>query len=363
MNKSNNKILSDEEIIAKAEQLWAEDEFNSALEAVTLLQQLFDKGKTKTTAYRLGTAYYLGKGVRRNLETAYQYLLLDDSRSALYYRGLILSDKNFSGFNLQLALKYFSEALKKGMPKAQAHIDKISFLLNSGIKEAIDNGIKAIIPTKCSLCNKIMQIVVRNNQCPHCMGAPRTRMLPVVLNALRDQISLDLAKSKPLLGFAVTSAEEEVLSTIFPILTSASLYGNYHKNHIEGCDVRDLSRFSDNNFSGIFSILLFDYFVEIDKALAECFRVTAPSGVFITHIAPYRLVNEDMLPTIMHITQKTETYFYYIPDNANMPSIKVGRQTFVNAMQHAGYQAVHYSIQDLASGGITDWFIGIKPTN
>ena len=359
--KSNDKILSDEEIIARAEQLWAENEYNSALKAVVLLQQLFDKGKTKATAYRLGTAYYLGKGVSRNLETAYQYLLLDDSRSALYYRGLILSDKNFSGFNLQLALKCFSEALKMGVPKAQAYIDKISPLLNKGAKEAVGNGVKAIVPIKCSLCNKIMQTVVRSNQCPHCMGAPRTRMLPVVLNALRDQISLDLAKSKPLLGFAVTGVEEQVLSKVFPTLTSVSLYGNYLKNHIEGCDVRDLSRFPDNSFSGIFSILLFDYFVEIDQALAECARVTAPGGGFITYIAHNRLVNQDLPPTISSIIKKTDTYFHYIPDNANMPSIKVGIQNFINAMQRAGYQAGHYSIQDLASGEITDWFVGFVP--
>ena len=352
INESNDISLSDEEIIAKAEKLWAKDEHNSVLEAVSLLQQLFDKGEVKGTAYRLGTAYYLGKVVSRNLETAYKYFLLDDSRYSFYYRGLILSDKSFSGFDLQLASKNLSAALKMGVSNAQNHIDKIFLLLNRIFRK-----------TNCTLCGKIMETLREHNKCPHCMQPPRARMLPVVLNSLKDQISLDLANSKPLLGFAVTNAEENVLSSVFPMLTSASLYGDYRENHIAGCDVRDLSRFPDNNFSGIFSILLFDYFVEIDKALAECFRVTAPGGVFITHIAPYRLVNEDMQPTIMHITKKNETYFHYVPDNANMPSIKVGRQTFVNAMLHAGYQAAHYGIQDLASGEATDWFIGFVPIN
>ena len=359
--KSNDIILSDEEVIARAEQLWAENEYNSALEAVSLLQQLFDKGETKTTAYRLGTAYYLGKGVSRNLETAYQYLLLDDSRSALYYRGLILSDKNFSGFNLQLALKCFSEALKMGITKAQVYIDKISFLLNSSTKKAIGNGVKAIIPSNCTLCDKIMETLEEHNKCPYCMGASRTRMLPIVLNGLKDQIPANLISSKPILGFSITPPEKKVLSKVFPVLTSASLYGNYRKNHIEGCDVRDLSRFPDNSFSGVVSLLLFDYFVEIDQALAECVRVTAPGGIFITHIAPYRLVDGNAPVTVSHIIKPRADYLEYVPDDANMPSIKLGRKTFIESMRKAGYQTAHYCMDDLASGEQIDWFIGVKP--
>jgi ubiquinone/menaquinone biosynthesis C-methylase UbiE len=348
--KSNDTSLSDEEIIAKAEKLWAKDEHSSVLEAVSLLQQLFDKGKVKGTAYRLGTAYYLGKGVRRNLETAYQYFLLDDSRYSFYYRGLILSDKSFSGFNLQLALKDLSDALKMGASNAQAHIDKIFALLNSNPRK-----------NNCTLCGKIMETLGEHNKCPHCMGPPRTRMLPVVLNTLKDEIPLELVKSKPLLGFAVNDAEEKALSKVFPMLTSASLYGNYRKNHIEGCDVRDLSRFPDNSFSGVFSILLFDYFVEIDQALAECMRVTAPGGVFITHIAHYRLVDGNEPVTVTHIIQPKAGYFEYVPDNANMPSTKLGPRTFIQAMRKAGYQSAHYRMDDLASGEQTDWFIGFVP--
>jgi SAM-dependent methyltransferase len=207
-----------------------------------------------------------------------------------------------------------------------------------------------------------MEIMVGKGNCPHCGSASRTRMLPIVLNALKDRIPLSLVQSKSLLGFAMTSMERTVLNKVFPVLTSASLYGNYGKDHIEGCDMRDLSRFPDASFSGVFSILLFDYFIEIDAALAECARVTAPGGIFITYIANTRLVDGEMPPTVVKIIEKTETYFPYIPDNANMPSIKVGRETFVNAMKRVGYQAAHYSIQDDASGEKTDWFIGFLPT-
>ncbi len=287
--------------------------------------------------------------------------LLDDSRFALYYRGLILSDKNFSGFNLQLALKYFSEALKKGMPKAQAQIDKISFLLKSSTNEAIGNGVKAIIPSNCTICDKIMETLEEHNKCPHCMVPSRTRMLPIVLNALKDQISADLISSKPLLGFSITPLEEKVLSRVFPIFTSASLYGDYRENHIKGCDVRDLSRFADNSFSAIVSLLVFDYIVEIDQALAECVRVTAPGGIFITHIARYRLVDGNAPVTVSHIIKPRADYFDYVPDDANMPSIKLGRKTFIDSMRKAGYQTAHYCMDDLASGEQLDWFIGIKP--
>lgn len=214
----------------------------------------------------------------------------------------------------------------------------------------------------CQLCNKDMGIMGDKDNCPHCSSPSRTRMLPIVLNALKDRIPIDLAQSKPLLGFAMTSMERTILNKVFPVLTSVSLYGNYGKDHIEGCDVRDLSRFPDASFSGVFSILVFDYFIEIDTALAECTRVTAPGGIFITCIANGRLVDGEMPPVITKIIKKTETYFPYIPDNANMPSIKVGRETFVNAMKRVGYQAAHYSIQDDVSGEKTDWFIGFLPT-
>ena len=115
----------------------------------------------------------------------------------------------------------------------------------------------------CSLCNKIMEVMIEKDKCPHCKSASRTRMLPMILEMLKDQIPLDLVQSKPLLAFAMTSAERTVLSKIFPTFTSASLYGNYGADHIEGCDVRDLDRFPDAHFCGVFSVLLFDYFVEI----------------------------------------------------------------------------------------------------
>lgn len=212
----------------------------------------------------------------------------------------------------------------------------------------------------CTLCHKIMENVIKG-KCDHCNSPARTRMLPVILEKINDKILKDLAQSKPLLGFAMTRMEKSELSKIFSSFTSASLYGNYGKDHIEGCDVRDLSRFSDDSFCGVFSSLLFDYFTEIEQALKECARVTAPGGIFITHIAKGRLSDGDAPVTVGSIIQKTETYFQYIPDDANMPSIKLGRQTFLKAMQNAGYTAEHYSLEDEASGEITDWFIGIVP--
>lgn len=361
----DDTTLTSKEIISKAEQLWQDGSDHSTAEAVRLLKRLFDKGEVQGTAYRLGTAYYYGKGVEKNLEGAYKYFSLTQDRYSFYYRGLIFSDPNFSKFDLQLAYKNFSEALKRGISKAQVYIDKIfTPAIRSFKKDSLWRSVnkKETIfsdPTYCLICNQLMEKLIQGDKCPHCQSASRTRTFPIVMDALKSRIPQDLTVSLPLLGFAITGVEENILKPIFPNIISTSLYGTY--GSIEGCDVRDLSRFENNSFCGISSILLFDYFTEIDVALAECARVTAPGGVFITHIAYGRLVDDEMAPTITSIIKKTDTYFPYLPDNANMPSITLGRQTFINKMKRVGYNAAHYSIQDDASGIYADWFVGFLP--
>ncbi len=215
--------------------------------------------------------------------------------------------------------------------------------------------------TVCTICAKPITRMDRKGHCPHCNSPARTRSLPIVLERfVRLRLPKSLATEKPLLAFAMTAAEKKALGATFAKFTSVSLYGNYGVDHIEGVDARDLSRFPSDFFSGVFSILLFDYFVEVDKALEECFRVIAPGGLFFTYVGGYRLVDGDLPATVQSVIRRTETYFNYVPEESGMVSIKVGRETFVRAMERVGFEARHTSIWDEASGERSDWFIGIK---
>jgi hypothetical protein len=181
--------------------------------------------------------------------------------------------------------------------------------------------------------------------CPTCQSRPRTRAIFAVLEYLK------LSRATlPLLGFAVTSTEAQALAGVFPKLKSVSLHRKYQRQHDTGVDARDLSRYRDGSFSGHFSSLLFDYFEEHEQAIAEAYRVIAPEGVLITHIASYRLSAEDDAPPQQDGTVLEEQF----------PAVSVGRGWFVKALERAGFDAIWLSVLDSASGETIDWFVGLK---
>lgn len=164
----------------------------------------------------------------------------------------------------------------------------------------------------------------------------------------------------PLLGFAVTDLEEEILKKWIPSITSVSLYGNYRDKHIQGVDARNLERFSSESFSAIFGCLLFDYFEEHEKALREFHRILEPGGIVVTHIASNRLLEGNSPPALKDIVKKREGYFNYLPDEAAMPSVVLGKLWFRNTMSNCGFYAQTFEITDEFSGETATWFIGTK---
>jgi SAM-dependent methyltransferase len=212
----------------------------------------------------------------------------------------------------------------------------------------------------CPACNTEMLTVGSDGQCPHCKTPARTRSLqPILDTCIIPRLEPDVAARKPLLGLAMTGAEKTMLKKVFASFTSASLFGDYGEGHVTGVDVRDLSRFADETFSGIFSILLFDYVPELDRAFSECFRVLDKDGVFFTQIAPYRLVDGDKELTSKEV-EKRPGYFDYVPESHALPSITVGRDRVVAEMQKAGFHVEHKIIQCPVSGIRSDWFIGMR---
>lgn len=217
----------------------------------------------------------------------------------------------------------------------------------------------------CPICGNRLGELVEGEKCPTCHSPPRLRSLvplvsDVVAPALKDS---PVAGTLPLLAFAMTSEERRIVERVFPSSKSVSLFGSYAADHESGVDARDLSRYPDDSFSGHFSVLLFDYFHEHQKALYEAFRVTAPGGMLITHIAQYRLVDGDAAPSVKKKVVGRPGYFDYMPAGATLDDIVVGRDWFLKAMERAGFLARVVKIEDAATGLSLDWFIGVKPAS
>ena len=103
----------------KSEELWTAKEY---VNAVAVAEMAYKADGNKNAAYRLGTAYFGGTGVEKNLAKAAEYLnitALDDISYALYYRGLILSDKSYSGFDAKKARTVLEKAKQLGVAEAE----------------------------------------------------------------------------------------------------------------------------------------------------------------------------------------------------------------------------------------------------
>ena len=197
--------------------------------------------------------------------------------------------------------------------------------------------------TACVICGS--SLAADSENCPGCGSRARTRAISVVL------AELGLGRAElPLLIFGGTSLEARALAAVFPELKSVSLYRTYLSGHEVGVDARDLSRYRSESFSGHFSSLLFDYFPEHTEALTEAFRVIAPGGVFVTHIAPYRLLADSSPPEVRGTALAEE-----------FPDTHVGAAWFMDALAAVGFEAQWIQVREEgAAERITDWFVGRK---
>ena len=214
----------------------------------------------------------------------------------------------------------------------------------------------------CPACGSTLSVRGDNENCPACGSRARQRCLtPLLDEVIRPILPPELAAGLPLLSFAMTPPERKLLDPLFSQFKSVSLYGDYGGMHEIGVDARDLSRYDDNSFSGAVALLVFDYFVEQQQALAEAYRVMAPGGVFFTCFSDYRMLPGDEAPFLDYMIVPRPNYFEYVPAEKGLPSIKVGQKWFTDAMRRVGFLADHISVYDDYSDKATDWFIGQKP--
>ena len=220
----------------------------------------------------------------------------------------------------------------------------------------------ALNVNECPVCGDLLQNVEAGQNCLGCGSRARLRsMVPVVGQHIGKTTAGVRETELPLLGFAMTGAERKILATVFRNFKSASLFGSYSSDHESGVDMRDLSRYAPDSFSGVFGCLLFDYFPEHEIALQQCYRVIAPGGVFLTHIAPYRLLDGDAEPLLKGAIKSRAGYFEYLPEKTELPDVKVGRDWFLNAMKRVGFEVALVKVQDAVPGMVSEWFVGVKP--
>jgi SAM-dependent methyltransferase len=214
----------------------------------------------------------------------------------------------------------------------------------------------------CPACGSALPEKGENENCPTCGSRARQRCLtPLLDEIIQPILPPELAAELPLLSFAMTGTERKLLDPVFSHYKSVSLYGDYGGVHEIGVDARDLSRYADNSFSGAVALLVFDYFVEQEQALAEACRVMAPGGVFFTCFSDYRMLPGGEAPFLDYMIVPRPNYFEYVPAEKGLPSIKVGQKWFVDAMRRVGFLADYVPVHDAYSDKVTDWFIGQKP--
>lgn len=231
--------------------------------------------------------------------------------------------------------------------------DRVALCGSEGESSSSPTNLVQLSVRGCPICGDTLDVMEKDQNCRGCGSRARIRALHAVVQALGAELGQGPTQL-PLLGFAMTGDERQVLRQVFTAFKSVSLFGNYGPAHELGVDARDLSRYAADSFAGHFGSLIFDYFEEHPRALAEAFRVIAPGGVLLTHIAPYRLT-PDLAPVRIdtHIQQR-QGYFDYVPKDVSLPSIKVGRDWFVAEMLRAGFEVTLAQVEDVASGIVID---------
>ena len=215
----------------------------------------------------------------------------------------------------------------------------------------------------CFLCQHRTGTRFDGEKCPACGEATRTRSLaPIVACELRPYLA-QLSPNGRLLAFSMTTTEWQLIEPCFAEVVSVSLLGEYGdgRPHLQGVDIRDLSRFAPASFGAVFGIIILDHLLEIDRAAAEVFRVLEPGGIFLTLLSSNRIRDGWEPPAIQKQIETDPGYYAYVPAGISLISITVGRLWLLREMHRAGFRARQVAIEDGLTGEISFWFIGSKP--
>src|SRR5262249_6500921 len=212
--------------------------------------------------------------------------------------------------------------------------------------------------TSCPICRDPLTEGVDDDNCPTCHQPSRTRSLgPVMEEVVWPAIDKRLAAGTQMLAFATTPSERQLIDHGIGV-KAVSLYGHYSAENQVGVDVPALEECGSASFSGAYSILLFDYFLEHEQALAELARVIAPGGMLFTHIGPHRVEDGSEAPRAENRIEDRAGYFEYLPDSHEMLDIRVGRDWLLQAMSSNGFEPTDVQVEDSATGTVNEGFVG-----
>ncbi len=218
---------------------------------------------------------------------------------------------------------------------------------------------------RCPICDAALDKITdvkSGGYCPGCNTPDRGRSLSQVLErTVMPAVKAAGVSDLPLLAFAASGGERKLLDRHFPSIKSVSLYGKYGASHESGVDIRDLSRYPANSFSGAMGILLFDYFPEHEAALAEVYRVLAPGAVLFNLVLTPRVKPDDSPPRVTKRIEPRPGYFDYIPAGGQLLNVTVGQDWMLKAMAAAGFEPQQVRTFDRGTGASLEWFVGFKP--
>ena len=157
--KKNRGQAELDDICDRAEKLMTDTASDKDLrQALKLFESALEKGEDKRAPYKLGVAYYYGRGVERDLSKALELFSrpsMDGERYALYFRGLILNSTDFSGFDEDAALKAFRRAAELGIAQAKAPLEEILRRRGCPICGEIPDSGKSTLLNLCPHCHSV----------------------------------------------------------------------------------------------------------------------------------------------------------------------------------------------------------------
>jgi ubiquinone/menaquinone biosynthesis C-methylase UbiE len=335
-------VLSVEELCTEAERLWADESMpDNKRRAVELLTEAHSKGEIVRSAYRLGQAYLYGRGAKRDLEKAFKYFSypeLDRVRFALYFRGLVLKDPDFSGFDNGKALGMLEQARDLGVEKADEPIAEI------------------LERTKCPICGTLPVIKdgAPERTCLGCRSLERQR---IFMSAYKKSLkfSYDLA-GKTGLVVSPAQAEKRLFAEIGAgPLTTVDIRPDTSPDVV--ADICAELPMADATFDFVYASYVMTCVHDLDAALKSLRRVLKPGGFLIT-VDPTPLSGE-----IKEITDQKTITAYYGEENFN--SYKVGsfRQLGLKGMQDRLAQSFGVQViagADPVTGQSMPIFVSVK---
>ena len=338
-------VLSVDELCAEAEKLWADEAGpDNKRKAVDLLTQAHERGEIPRSSYRLGQAYYYGRGAKRDLDKAFKFFsfpALDSVRFAHFFRGMILKDPDFSGFDETKALAALEQARDLGVEQAKKPIEVI------------------IAAKKCPICGTPPVI---NDGAPErtCLGCRSLERQRIFMSAYENSLKFnyDLVGKTGLL-VSPAQAEKRVFAEIGAgKLTTIDIRPDTSPDVV--ADICAELPMAEETYDFVYASYVMTCVHDLNAALKSLHRVLKPGGFLIT-IDPTPLAGD-----IKEITDQKSITAHYGEDNFNNYKIGSFRQIGLQGMRERLAQSFDVQViagADPVTGQRMPIFVSAKRDN